>query len=380
MLIDIRGVGFVNKGAELMLHAVLQKVREALPHASIAMAPIDDQDYARRAALGLYQKVSIQKYGVSLADLMSAGRRNRYRKHYGLVFDKDINLVLDASGFAYGDQFSDSPSVAMASLVKRCKKRGTKVVLLPQAMGPFSRATTREAFTYIAENADLVFPRDSMSYKHVVDLVGTCEHIQQAPDFTNLVPGIRPDHPERYEGRFCLVPNYRMMDMTSEEVSGLYPSFCAACIRLLTASRHKPFILIHEGPDDERLAERIANESQEQIEILREADPLRIKGILGFCAGVIGSRYHSLISALSQGVPALATGWSHKYKMLFEEYGIPDSCLEVTIKDDTLCAHIEKLTDEGWRKQVSGVIAEAAATYKEQTEMMWQKVFAAVAK
>jgi len=380
MLIEARGTGFVNKGAELMLHAILQKVGDAFPDACFAMAPSSNQDYAKRARLGLYHKVWFRRYGVPLDWMIPSKRRQRYRRRYGLVLDNDVDVVLDASGFAYSDQLGKDNSIDMASYVKTWKKRGTKIVLLPQAMGPFTSPNIRKAFAFVVYNADLVFPRDDVSYKHVTDLVGEWENVHKAPDFTNLIPGIMPPDPERFRGRFCLIPNYRMIDKTSDGQSTLYPFFCAECIKYLVGFGHRPFILIHEGDQDLRFAEKIVRESDEEIEIIKETDALRIKGILGLCTGVISSRYHGLVSALSQGVPALATGWSHKYKMLFKEYGIPDCCLSVSIEPEALNEQIQRITNDNSRKEIIAKITKASAMHKEQTEVMWQKVFSVIEK
>jgi colanic acid/amylovoran biosynthesis protein len=375
MLIEVRGVGFVNKGAELMLHAIIEKTRDVLREPCICMAPSGGRDYVNRATLGLYQKVRLEKCGVSLGDLLPESRRRRYRQLYGLVCDRDLDVVLDASGFLYSDQWGDAPAIAMASLVRRWKRRGTCVVLLPQAMGPFTSAGLRDAFAYVASNADIVFPRDRISYQHVVDLVGERENIQQSPDFTNIVAGVRPEDPTQYRGRVCLVPNCHMVDKTSEQDAVLYEYFCAECIKVLCAAGHRPFILVHGGQDDEQLAERIVGESQEEIDIVIEANPLKVKGILGLCRAVIGSRFHSLVSAMSQGVPALASGWSHKYQMLFDEYGMPEGCVPVTIARDALRTKIERLTGDGSHRASSARIAKAAKDHMEQTESMWRRVF-----
>lgn len=380
MLIEVRGTGFVNKGAELMLHAILQKVGDAFPDACFAMAPSSNQDYVKRARLGLYQKVRLQRYGVPLGWMIPSKRRQRYRRLYGLVLDNDVDVVLDASGFKYSDQFGEDSSVAMASYVKTWKKRGTKIVLLPQAMGPFTSSNIRKAFAFVVYNADLVFPRDDVSYKHVTDLVGEQENVHKAPDFTNLVPGIMPPDPERFRGRFCLVPNYHMIDKTSDGQSTRYPSFYVACIKYLVESGQKPFILIHEGETDVPLGRRIVEESGDDIDIVEQVDALRIKGILGLCTGVISSRFHGLVSALSQGVPVLATGWSHKYAMLLKEYGVPDGCLPVTVDREALGKQIERITNGDSRKEMVGKITKAAARHKEQTEMMWQRVFSVIGK
>lgn len=107
MLVEIRGVGFVNKGAELMLHAVCQKIGEGLPEACLVMAPSGNQDYVKRARLGLYQKVRLQRCGVQMSWMIPSKRRQHYRRLYGLVLDNDVDVVLDASGFAYSDQLGD---------------------------------------------------------------------------------------------------------------------------------------------------------------------------------------------------------------------------------------------------------------------------------
>ena len=39
---------------------------------------------------------------------------------------------------------------------------------------------------------------------------------------------------------------------------------------------------------------------------------------------MISSRYHGLINALYQSVPVIATGWSHKYETLLNEYNLGD--------------------------------------------------------
>jgi colanic acid/amylovoran biosynthesis protein len=380
MIIEIRGTGFKNKGAELMLHAILQKVGNSFSDACFAMAPSGNQDYIRRAKLGLYQKVRLRKFDIPLGGMIPSKLRQRYRQLYGLVLDNDVDVVLDASGFAYSEQWGEYPSVTMASYVKTWKKHGTKIVLLPQAMGPVTCSNIRKAFSYVVHNADLVFARDDVSYKHVTDLVGERENVLKAPDFTNLIPGIIPPDPERFRGRFCLVPNCRMIDKTLDDQSTRYLFFCVECIKYLVESGHKPFILIHGGSQDLQLAQKIVSESGEEIEIIEETDALKIKGILGLCGGVISSRYHGLISALSQGTPSLASGWSHKYEMLFEEYGVPEGCLSVSIESKALNKQIRRITDDDSQKEIITKITKASNMYKEQTEAMWKKVFSVIEK
>ncbi len=374
MIIEIRGVGFVNKGAELMLHAVLQKVSEKLPQAKFVLTP-SASSYQVRAKLGLYQKLWFSKYGIPLGMYFGRFIPKRLRDSYGLVCDEEIQIVLDASGFAYSDQWGPHFSVFMAKDSKKWKKQGTKIILLPQAMGPFTSKKIRRAFTQVVENADLVFPRDDVSYEYVTELVGDKKHVIQAPDFTNQIKGVVPEKFKGKENLFCIIPNYRMIDMTSPEEAKKYLTFLVNCVKHLFKNDIKPFILIHEGEGDLRLSKEINKQCGEELVIVRETDPLKIKGIIGACEGVISSRFHGLVSALSQGVPALATGWSHKYKMLFTEYGFSEGYLLLDAPESEIGEKLDLIVSEKKKSNLKVNLSQAAEIQKQRTEKMWEKVF-----
>ena len=126
----------------------------------------------------------------------------------------------------------------------------------------------------------------------------------------------------------ALVPNVRMIDKTDDTSGGRYLEFMTACAKHLLSLDARPYLLVHEGADDERLAQEISAASG-GIPVVKEDDPLKLKGILGASRAVVASRFHALVSALSQGVPAVATGWSHKYTELFEDYGFPEGVLSL---------------------------------------------------
>ncbi|MCQ2030439.1 polysaccharide pyruvyl transferase family protein [Stutzerimonas zhaodongensis] len=374
MIIEIRKAGFVNKGAELMLHAALQKLKTRYPDATFVMAPTtekSDHPFRKLVQLGFYPKASLWRYGIQWGNLANFAPRP-LREMYGVVLDKEVDVVIDAAGFAYSDQWGDEPSVELAQSAKTWKKNGTRVILLPQALGPFTTDKIQAAMKTVVENVDLVFPRERVSYEHLTALTGEQAKIKQAPDFTNLISGVIPADFDVEQNRFCIVPNCRMLDKTDQQTRDAYLPFLITCTRYLLEKGAKPFVLVHEGKGDLALAEKLSA-AVGGIPIVRESGPLEIKGILGACSGTLGSRFHGLVSALSQGVPALATGWSHKYQMLFEDYGFPEGLVQVTGDEAEIKRKLDLVTDDSAR--IAALIQTRTAQLKEQSEQMWQQVF-----
>lgn len=374
MIIEIRKAGFVNKGAELMLHAALQKLKTRYPDATFVMAPTtekSDHPFRKLVQLGFYPKASLWRYGIQWGKLANFAPRP-LREMYGVVLDKEVDVVIDAAGFAYSDQWGDEPSVELAQSANTWKKNGTRVILLPQALGPFTTDKIQAAMKTVVENVDLVFPRERVSYEHLTALTGEQAKIKQAPDFTNLISGVIPADFDVEQNRFCIVPNCRMLDKTDQQTRDAYLPFLITCTRYLLEKGAKPFVLVHEGKGDLALAEKLSA-AVGGIPIVRESGPLEIKGILGACSGTLGSRFHGLVSALSQGVPALATGWSHKYQMLFEDYGFPEGLVQVTGDEAEIKRKLDLVTDDSAR--IAALIQTRTAQLKEQSEQMWQQVF-----
>lgn len=363
-----------------MLYSVLYMMKSAFPEAQFVMAPTVTKGaapYAKRAELGFFQKAWLWRYGVQWGDL-AALAPSKVREMYGVVLDRDVDVVLDASGFAYSDQWGEGSCRELARACRRWRKHGTKIILLPQAFGPFKSAQNRKWIAAAVEFADLIFPREPISYRYLTEAVGERDNIRMAPDFTNLVSGVLPDDFDAQNNRFCLVPNYRMIDKTQKAESEAYVPFMADCARYLVEKGAKPFLLVHEGANDLMLAEKIRATANHPIPIIQEQHPLKIKGILGACDGTLGSRFHGLVSALSQGVPSLATGWSHKYLMLFKDYGFEEGVTDVQAGQNALREKIDLVTDAKSAHQVRDDLMRQSEELKKKSLDMWSQVFEVV--
>ncbi|WGV27605.1 polysaccharide pyruvyl transferase family protein [Halotia branconii] len=376
MIVEIRGINFKNKGAELMLHAVIQKLSDWNEENIVAIRP-KTGTYKQRSQLGLYQLITSDKnipFLNSAINTINYLMPQKLRHSLGLITYPEIDSVLDASGFAYSDQWNLQQTVVMANLAKKCKREGKKVILLPQAFGPFENPQLKKAFIELLDNADLVFSRDEISYKYLMDLGANSSLIKMAPDFTNLVKGSIPEYFDTQTKRACIIPNTRMLDKTSGNVQSKYLSYLETCLDFFTEVGLKPFILIHDTTDN-NLGTQMRSKFGESLEVISESNPLYIKGILGKCHSVVSSRFHGLISALSQGIPCLATGWSHKYRILLEDYNCVECLVTSFDSQEKIRDHLKLITEDHSRSELIDKINKAGLEQKKLSYDMWSEVY-----
>ena len=376
MDLSIYGVNFFNKGAELMLHAVKQQVQEWDKNNTLS-ADLRIGTFEQRRQAGINHLACVprskKKFKESIAISVANRLPKSIREKYDIKLESEIDAVLDASGFAYSDQWGSSQTERMAKLCSQWRRQGKKIILLPQAFGPFTNEEVKKAFIKLVAEVDLIYARDVVSYEHISQLPVSIERVKIAPDFTNLVKGVEPEYIKDLLGKPCIIPNRRMLDKTSSEVSNTYLSFLRASINHLLGQGTEPFILVHEENDWE-LCKQLQAQVGRKVPVVTENNPLYLKGILGKCYLVIGSRFHGLVSSLSQGTPCLGTGWSHKYQMLFKSYDCLDLLVDFENNIEDNLKKIDLIIHEPTRSRIAASIERAGNHQKELSQQMWNQV------
>lgn len=373
-LIEIKGIGIPNKGAELMLHAILQHFRDRGDDVRFVVEPTSD--FLARARYGLLQKSSFVVGGrpVDMSGPLALVPR-KLRRQYGVIIDREIDVILDASGFAYGDQWgTQKAKVRLGKNIAKWKRQGKKVILLPQAFGPFKKPGMKEVMEEILHHADLVFARDRSSFSHLEEIAPG--KAVMCPDFTNIVRLPRNETSEHLTGRTCIIPNSKMITMGRTTLDD-YANALAKAVSILMSQGKDPFILIHEGKGDLEVANAVVSRLSSSIEIVSPDDALEIKHLIGKCSLVVSARFHGLVSALSQGVPVIAMGWSHKYEELLHDYGVHDLLADPNSPAD-LEAKIRAILQPGTYSEIASTIAANIDNQKEKVRDMWRLVDVAV--
>ena len=377
MYIEIRGVQFVNKGAELMLHAVLQQLAVLHPKAHIVLQSNPNSPYVARAKVGAYQKAGLRFFGIEFnaySHWLPKKFRNWLARHYGIVTEADIDLVLDASGFAYGDQWPENNSLYLADELERFHRKGKKYVFLPQAFGPFSRETEKRRLQETLGYAALVCARDENSFASVQQLMGAAETLVQLPDFTNLV------HPAKLAtelpaNTLIIIPNHQMVSERNPDALWRqnYLFVLRRFIDIAEQNAMHIVLLNHEGQKDLQLCQQLIEGKSDKIELCSEPDPLKVKALIGQSKAVVCSRFHGCVSALSQGIPCIGTSWSHKYEALFADY----HSSELLIQPDLTETQLQDVFMLMLNKD-KAVLRQQSAHFKALSEKLWQKVSKAI--
>lgn len=376
MIIEVVNVDFLNKGAELMLRSIVERAKR-WDDISLAV-PAYLEFYRERALLGMYQRLwipYIDRYSSVIGGMLPS----KYRQLYGVIIESEISGVLDASGFLYSDQWGSNSIKTMVRRYSRLKSQNKSIILLPQAFGPFHNMEVRKLMLELLSLVDLVFVRDKQSFAYLQDLECPATRIRIAPDFTIPIDGEVPQNFRPESRSIAIVPNRRMIDKTTSEVAIEYRHSIQHAVSWFVEREFNPFFLIHDSEDDLDLVNELQRRLSSPIRIISEPNPIYLKGILGTCYMVLGSRYHALVSSLSQGIPAIGIGWSHKYPTLFEDFGCANFCLDPTVTNERIIENMLKsLCDQAIRSKTIEALEIAKARLCLNVELMWDEVAACI--
>lgn len=370
-LIEIYGIGFPNKGAELMLYAIVDQLRKQYGDSiAICCQPWQSHidGYRTLGHKNILQLGLLTFKGLDVSFLFNF-LPFKLLKTFGIARAKDVDLVLDASGLRYSDSWGINAAKKSLKKYKKLVKEGKNFILMPQAFGPFENQELAQVIQKIVGLSSLCFPRDSVSYKNIIKICGESDKIIQFPDFTNLATPESNFQTDHLQDAVMIIPNQRMLDKTESTVSNKYYNFLLDTGKYLLKKGEYLVILNHEGSEDFNICKQLSLDLG-GVEIFNHWNPLAIKAAIGRVKLLISSRFHGCVSGLSQGVPVIATSWNHKYEMLMEEYGIKNNIISLNNNDldyevinSTLTVQQQKLIDSNSER------------FKSKSKEMWKLVF-----
>lgn len=356
MVVVIQGAGTINKGAQLMLEAIVERLG---PRVSLGCQP-RSADFFIRAELGLLQSTYMERFP-AISSIGSNLLPEKIRTWYGLTAAKDVTGFVDASGFAFSDSFGLKGIRFSAKSAQYQAKKGIPIVMLPQAFGPFEHPEKAKWSRIMLENTKQIFVRDQVS-AHMLDRLNLTTPIKVSPDFTiGLEP--TPLDPICENPFAAIVPNMKLIE--SGTLSR--PEYMERLIAYGKAAAKSGLdivVVVHEIGDaaiSQALAEHLG------ASIYRSDKPRELKAALGQAKLVVSSRFHAVVGGLSQAKPTIALGWSHKYRELLMDFGVEGWLDSIETSPESLV--LDVLNDASGQTTVT----ERKRALLNDVETMWQE-------
>ena len=365
--------GFVNKGDQLMIESIVEQVRRWKPDSIILL---------KKSAF--YQNVSYCYKNKILPLQEPSGRFHKFKmklafdgilnKRFYITPDK-VDLVLNARGYFIGDKWniSDKEIQHYETDYKSFCKKGRKIILLPQAFGPFSQENSVKLMKMAYKYADMIYARDNISYRGIISTLDEPSKIKIAPDFTIMLKPnkdiISVHLPEKQY--VVLIVNCRMIDKTDLKTASNYKNFLLEIIRHLDSKGEKVVLLNHEGDGDEKLMLEINEILGNTIPVFSKFSGIDVKSIIGNSKLTISSRYHGVVSGLVQNIPTLCTSWSHKYEELLKEHGCENNILSITSIEESKKIVSDALDNPDKYRSKAGCNKKI----EDDVKNMWREIF-----
>ncbi len=257
------------------------------------------------------------------------------------------DLVGDVRG---GDSFSDIYGMQRFCWGFLCAATALlvngKLIQFPQTYGPFKSPIARAMARFLLKKSHTVIARDTRSQKVAQDLLENSKEVHLSPDVAFALEVLHPNfigaattpaiginvNGLMYNGGY---DRNNMFGLSLD-----YPAFLQGLIkRLIDEGKETIWLVPHTyapigdvESDNEacvKVKESLPEKYQGQIVVVSEEfDQHEIKGVISKCDAFIGSRMHSCIAALSQGIPCVGLAYSMKFSGVFESVGMGDWVVE----------------------------------------------------
>ncbi|RLJ09758.1 MAG: hypothetical protein DRP15_02550, partial [Candidatus Aenigmatarchaeota archaeon] len=243
----------------------------------------------------------------------------------------DADIIIDVSGDTFSSDYGKASIFSIGARIISAKMLRKPVVLYCQSIGPFRGLIDRLFAKLFLKLVDLIIVREFITANYLRRL-GVHAYVCADPAFllepspNAIVSQIPSSHKgpviginlSQYIDSLCGGDNpankYRMI--MSQLIDALIERYKAHILIIPEVKGQKP-----NSYDDYYVSRRIVDllKHKEHVTIVAgDYSPSELKAIVGQCDILISPRFHLVIFALSQCVPAIAIAYSHK------AYGIMD--------------------------------------------------------
>ena len=347
----ITGANFNNKGAQSMLFVCIDEIRRRFPDAKILFQTkeiIDESNYHFeivwiglddfKIANGCISK-SLSRIAKDCVKLVLGRKQGFLRVFRDIGKIKDVDLVIDISGFSIGEKWEKSHNEGYINKIKFAKKYNVPFYMLPQSIGPFhfeknmsfeQAEKLRRDYAIYLKYPKIIYARERDGERCLAQL-GITENVKRSSDLVLQNNGIDPSNifkktpvnqaadEEILTGSVALVPNFQIIRHGSEKTAfAVYQRV----IEQLLKNQRDVYIIRHSNDDKELCDKLYSSIASDKLHLInKDLSCLEYDSLIRKFDYVIGSRFHGIVHALRNGVPCIALGWAIKYQELLDSVG-----------------------------------------------------------
>lgn len=273
------------------------------------------------------------------------------------------------------------------------------LVQFPQTFGPYKSSMSHALARYLLRRSSVVIARDEKSRQVAQELIGSRRQVWLSPDVAFSLETVRPGRIEVDPPLGGPIPsgvigvnvNGLMYNggYTRANMFGLkldYRSMLPALVTdLLTDNPGELWLVPHTyGPpesveSDPEASRKVRAALPEAIRgrvrvVTGEYDCHEIKGVIGQCDFFVGSRMHSCIAALSQGVPCVGIAYSRKFEGVFDSVGMADWVIDGRkLGNEEAIARVLELHQR--RDEIRKTLKQNGQEAKKRLEQIFDRLF-----
>lgn len=336
--IIITGGGFGNKGAEAMTYISVFELKKRFPNHKIYVYIPDE----KKIPLEKKRMFNFEFLGWNPIKFARA-QKNPLLKIACLIRNKDeflaanevysnAELMVDISGYALGSNWSEKICTDFLNNIEFAHAYGISVYLMPQSFGPFDFSgkegkKINERIAKLLPKVKMICAREKEGYGYLTeryhlknvyikaDIVLNNRFIEYSSVFRKM-----PDLviPSIIKNSVCLIPNEKVFEFGQMDMQSLY----CTMVSMFLAEKKNVYLMYHSSVDRKRcvdIKKEFLNE-EKVIFLDRDYSCIEFNEIVKQFQFVVGSRFHSIVHALKNGVPCIALGWAIKYHELLAEF------------------------------------------------------------
>ena len=348
----IVGANFINKGAESMMFSVSSEIKKRDIENSIIVFPsikttIDQNKYLFK----ICEKLNLFDYmyilgGVYKVLAIFGSKLKKLPIHRKNIDElKKEGVLLDISGFAFSSKWGFSVSLQYLFRILAFNKKGINIVLMPQSFGPFNYGGIKQKIVdYYAKKAlplcKKIYAREDDGYnlllnkyklKNVsksLDLVLQTKSV----DYNLILNDFKAIDKDRFNiksNSVAIIPNVRVLERIKKfDCIELYKKAIELLLEL-----NKDVYLISHSTEDIDICKKIKAifDNNEHVHLIDdELSSIEYSLVVSKFDFIIASRFHSIVHAYKENVPAITIGWAIKYYELMKYFKQEQYCLDIT--------------------------------------------------